>query len=62
LQAREAIAIANGRAPALAGGILIYDASGTPRMRFTMVSPRAGCLCGAYQRMTMKKDEAHARH
>jgi molybdopterin/thiamine biosynthesis adenylyltransferase len=62
LQAREALAIATGRTPALAGGILTYEASGTPRMRFTMVSPRAGCICGAYQRTSMKKDEAHARH
>src|ERR1700683_2292610 len=38
LQAREAIGITTGRASALAGGILAYDASSTPRVRFTQRS------------------------
>jgi molybdopterin/thiamine biosynthesis adenylyltransferase len=62
LQAGEALAIAQDRMPALAGGILSYDASSMPRVRFTRVSPRTGCLCGAYQRTTTKNDQAPARH
>ena len=61
LQAREAIAIATGRAPALAGGILTYDATATPRMRFTSVTPRPRCICGAYERMRTTNDTAHSR-
>jgi molybdopterin-synthase adenylyltransferase len=59
LQAREAIA--TGRTPSLAGGILTYDATGTPRMRFTKVTPRPGCICGAYERMRTTNDSAHPR-
>jgi molybdopterin-synthase adenylyltransferase len=62
LQAREAIAIARGRTPALAGGILTYDATATPRIRFAKVSPRQGCICGAYERMRTTNDQAHSRH
>ena len=61
LQAREALAFAHGRMPALAGGIFTYDATSAPRMRFTRVNPRAGCTCGAYERSTTKNDQAHAR-
>jgi molybdopterin/thiamine biosynthesis adenylyltransferase len=61
LQAREAIAITTGRASALAGGILAYDASSTPRVRFTKVRPRPGCICGAYERMRTTNDSAHPR-
>lgn len=61
LQAREALAIANGRTPALAGGILTYDATSTPRMRFATVTPRPGCICGAYDRMRTVNDQAHPR-
>jgi len=61
LQAREALAIALGRPPALAGGILTYDATGLPRMRFTTVAPRQGCICGAFERMRTTNDQAHSR-
>jgi molybdopterin-synthase adenylyltransferase len=33
----------------LAGKILTYDASGTSRVRVTEVSPRRGCVCGAWK-------------
>jgi len=62
LQAREALTIVTGGIPALAGGILTYDATAVPRMRFSKISPRSGCICGAYERIEMKDDEAHARH
>ncbi|HLI82171.1 MAG TPA: HesA/MoeB/ThiF family protein [Candidatus Binataceae bacterium] len=61
MQAHEALAIAVGRMPALAGAILTYDATGAPRVRFTKVSPRRGCICGAYERTASKNDQAHAR-
>lgn len=62
LQAHEALAIASGRMPAFAGAILTYDATDAPRVRFTKVSPRRGCICGAYERTASKNDQAHARH
>ena len=61
MQAHEALAIAVGRMPALAGAILTYDATGAPRVRFTKVSPRRGCICGAYERTASTNDQAHAR-
>jgi molybdopterin/thiamine biosynthesis adenylyltransferase len=62
LQAREALAFAHGRMPALAGGIFTYDASSAPRMRYTKVNPRPRCICGAHQRTATRNDQAHARH
>jgi molybdopterin-synthase adenylyltransferase len=62
LQAREALAIVEHRMPALAGGILTYEATAAPRVRFTPVSPRRGCICGAYETIVTKDDQAHARH
>jgi molybdopterin/thiamine biosynthesis adenylyltransferase len=60
-QAHEALAIAAGRMPALAGAILTYDATSAPRVRFTRVSPRRGCICGAYERTASKNDPATRR-
>ena len=62
LQAREALAIIEHRMPALAGGILTYDATAAPRVRFAQVSPREGCICGAYEGSISSDDRAHARH
>jgi molybdopterin/thiamine biosynthesis adenylyltransferase len=76
LQAQEALAFARGRMPALAGGILTYDAAaGTrmrftgsrmrfagSRMRFTKVSPRPGCICGAHHPITTENVQAQTRH
>ena len=62
LQAREALAIIEHRMPVLAGGILTYDATAAPRVRFTQVSPRMGCICGAYTSTVTKDDQAHQRH
>lgn len=56
LQAREAIALAIGRAPQLSGGILRYSAAASVRVRFTRVNPRAGCVCGAFDRRAMTAD------
>ncbi|HLX38620.1 MAG TPA: HesA/MoeB/ThiF family protein, partial [Candidatus Binataceae bacterium] len=67
LQAREALSIVEHRTAALAGRILTYDAIAAPRVRFTQISPRKGCICGAYERNIAqdeqcKDDRAHARH
>jgi molybdopterin/thiamine biosynthesis adenylyltransferase len=62
LQAREALAIAAGHGSGLAGGILTYDGAGPARVRFRNISPRARCVCGAFERATAKDVEAHARH
>ncbi len=67
LQALEALAFAHGRMPALAGGILTYDAVprmrfAGPRMRFTKVNPRRGCICGAHHRIATENVQAQQRH
>jgi adenylyltransferase/sulfurtransferase len=62
LQAREALAFAHGRMPALAGGIFTYDATGAPRMRFTKVNPRPRCICGTHERTTTRNDQAQTRY
>ena len=61
LQAREALAILEHRMPTLAGAIVTYHATASPRVRLTQVSPRNGCLCGAYQGNISKDDQALAR-
>jgi molybdopterin/thiamine biosynthesis adenylyltransferase len=63
VQAHEAIAFAQGRAPKLVGGVLTYDAA-TVRTRFAIVNPRPGCICGAYYRSAKEPEEtsAQARH
>jgi molybdopterin/thiamine biosynthesis adenylyltransferase len=48
VQAEEAIRLARGEQPSLAGRILTYDSS-RGRSRITVVSPRRGCGCGAYE-------------
>lgn len=48
MQAEEAILFVRGEQPALAGKILTYDARAA-RTRTTGVSPRRGCVCGAYE-------------
>ena len=47
VQAEEAILFARGEQPALCGRILTYDARNS-RTRTTIVKPRPGCGCGAY--------------
>jgi molybdopterin-synthase adenylyltransferase len=61
LQAREALATIEHRMPALAGGILTYDAAAAPRIRFTQINPRRGCLCGASERNISNEHQAHTR-
>ena len=62
LQGREALAFTRERMPALAGAIVTYNAAGAPRMRFTKVKPRQGCLCGAYERANHQDVQAPRRH
>ena len=62
LQAHEALAIAREQMPAFAGNILTYDAVSRPRIRITGVSPRRGCICGAYEDLARKDVQAQARH
>jgi molybdopterin-synthase adenylyltransferase len=47
MQAEEAILFARGEPTALSGRILTYDARAS-RTRTTSISPRCGCVCGAY--------------
>jgi adenylyltransferase/sulfurtransferase len=61
LQAREALAFVSGHQPAIAGGILTYDGAGPARVRFRSISPRARCVCGAFERATVE-NVAHARN
>ncbi len=62
LQAREALAIIAGRPAELARGILTYDGAGPACVRFTKVNPRPRCVCGAFERATATKVEAHVRY
>lgn len=62
LQAREALAIVAGRASELAGGILTYDAAGSPRVRVTRVTPRPRCGCGAFERASGVTTHAQVNH
>ena len=50
LQAHEALRLASGEAPEIAGKILTYDGAGAPRVRIATVNPRPGCACRAYAR------------
>ena len=47
VQAAEALLIARSERPRLAGSMLTYDATATPRVRVTQVAARPGCRCGA---------------
>ena len=49
MQAGEAIRAARAQTLLLAGKILTYDASGPSRVRIREVSPRRGCICGAWK-------------
>jgi molybdopterin-synthase adenylyltransferase len=57
MQAAEAMRAVRAQTPLLAGKILTYDASGPSRVRTTEVSPRRGCICGAWK---PAHREAHA--
>jgi molybdopterin-synthase adenylyltransferase len=49
MQAGEAMRAARAQTLLLAGKILTYDASGPSRVRIREVSPRRGCICGAWK-------------
>lgn len=51
IQADEAVSFLRGVAPRLCGAILTYDAR-AGRTRVTNISPRQGCRCGAYSRLS----------
>lgn len=57
MQAAEAMRAARAQTPLLSGKILTYDASGPSRVRIMEVSPRRGCICGAWKPALR---EAHA--
>lgn len=58
LQAAEAIRIASGLRPALAGKILTLDGSRTGRIRLTPIASRPGCACGAARAPVSAADAA----
>jgi molybdopterin/thiamine biosynthesis adenylyltransferase len=49
MQAGEAMRALRAQTFLLSGKILTYDASGPSRVRITAVSPRPGCICGAWK-------------
>ena len=49
MQAAEAMRAVRAQTFSLSEKILTYDASATSRVRITEVSPRRGCLCGAWK-------------
>jgi molybdopterin/thiamine biosynthesis adenylyltransferase len=49
MQAAEAMRAVRAQSFSLSGKIFRYDASGTSRVRITEVSPRQGCVCGAWK-------------
>ena len=49
MQAAEAMRAIRAQTLLLAGKILTYDASGPSRVRIAEVSPRHGCICGAWK-------------
>jgi len=49
MQAGEAMRAARAQTTLLSGKILTYDASRSSRVRITAVSPRQGCVCGAWR-------------
>jgi molybdopterin-synthase adenylyltransferase len=57
IQAAEAMRAIRAQPPLLSGKILTYDASGPARVRIREVSPRRGCICGAWK---PAHREAHA--
>lgn len=58
LQAAEAMRVASGRRPALAGKILTLDGSRTGRIRLTPIAARSGCACGAARAPVSAADAA----
>ena len=62
IEAAEALRWLNGDVPELAGKILTYDGSASGRMRVLAVSARAGCKCGAAQRVEAMAALAPARN
>ncbi|HEV2171740.1 MAG TPA: HesA/MoeB/ThiF family protein [Candidatus Binatus sp.] len=49
MQANEAMRAIRAQPLLLSGKILSYDASGPSRVRMMEVSPRRGCICGAWK-------------
>jgi molybdopterin/thiamine biosynthesis adenylyltransferase len=49
MQTAEAMRAVRAQPFSLSGKILTYDASGLSRVRITEVSPRRGCVCGAWK-------------